>query len=47
MMTLKIRKFAYLKVPVYTWSLENEVGGSFSNSTGITKITLDKIADLC
>jgi hypothetical protein len=27
-----IRKFAYLKTPIYTWSAENEAGGSFSNS---------------
>jgi hypothetical protein len=30
--TLLIRKFAYLKTPVYSWSIQNNVGGSFSNS---------------
>lgn len=32
MQKLIIRKFAYLKTPLWSWSIENERGGSFSNS---------------
>jgi hypothetical protein len=30
---IRIRKFAYLKKPVYTWWYENKFGGGFSNSS--------------
>lgn len=29
---VKITKWAYLKMPLYSWTFHNESGGSFSNS---------------
>lgn len=28
----RIRKFAYLKTPLFSWTVENDNGGSFTNS---------------
>lgn len=29
---ITVRRFGYLKKPIYTWTLENTGGGAFSNS---------------
>lgn len=46
--TLTIQKHGNLKTPLYSWSLDNSVGGSFSNSgmhRSLTKCLGDALAN--